>query len=85
MSVRGLIDQSNVAFVGTTDDPVDSLEWHQKIKEDPSITTVVAPSFRPDKALNIDKAGWKEYIAKLTMSFTARRTALQWIWCSARG
>ena len=65
MSVRGLIAQSNVAFVGTTDDPVDSLEWHQKIKEDPSITTVVAPSFRPDKALNIDKAGWKEYIAKL--------------------
>ena len=65
MSVRGLIAQSNVAFVGTTDDPVDSLEWHQKIKEDPSITTVVAPSFRPDKALNIDKAGWKEYITKL--------------------
>ena len=31
MSVRGLIAQSNVAFVGTTDDPVDSLEWHQKI------------------------------------------------------
>ena len=28
-------------------------------------TTVVAPSFRPDKALNIDKAGWKEYITKL--------------------
>ena len=26
---------------------------------------MVAPSFRPDKALNIDKAGWKEYIAKL--------------------
>ena len=42
MSVRGLIAQSNVAFVGTTDDPVDSLEWHQKIKEDPSITTAVS-------------------------------------------
>ena len=28
--------------------------------------TVVAPSFRPDKALNIDKAGWKEYIGKLS-------------------
>lgn len=65
MSVRGLIAQSNVAFVGTTDDPVDSLEWHKKLKEDDSISTVVAPSFRPDKALNIDKPGWKEYIEQL--------------------
>lgn len=65
MSVRGIIAQSNVAFVGTTDDPIDSLEWHKKLKEDPAIKTVVAPSFRPDKALNIEKEGWKEYIEKL--------------------
>ena len=65
MSVRGLIAQSNVAFVGTTDDPIDSLEWHQKIAADDSIKTIVAPSFRPDKAVNIDKAGWKDYIEKL--------------------
>ena len=31
MSVRGLIEQSNVAFIGTTDDPTDNLEWHFKI------------------------------------------------------
>ena len=65
MGVRGLIEKSNVAFVGTTDDPTDSLEWHKKIADDKTIKTVVAPSFRPDKALNIDKAGWKEYIAQL--------------------
>ncbi len=65
MSARGLIAQSNVAFVGTTDDPIDSLEWHKKIKEDATIKTTVAPSFRPDKALNIEKDGWLEYIAKL--------------------
>ncbi len=35
LTVRGLIEQSNVAFIGTTDDPIDSLEWHKKIKEDP--------------------------------------------------
>ena len=40
-------------MVGTTDDPIDSLEWHKKIKEDPTIKVVVAPSFRPDKALNL--------------------------------
>ena len=66
MSVRGIIKQSNVAFIGTTDDPIDSLEYHKLIAEDDSFKTVVAPSFRPDKALNIDKAGWREYIAKLS-------------------
>ncbi len=65
MSVRGLIAQSNVAMIGTTDDPIDSLEWHEKLAADPTMKTVVAPSFRPDKALNIDKEGWKEYIGRL--------------------
>ena len=65
MTVRGLIVQSNVAMVGTTDDPIDSLEWHKKIKEDPTIKVVVAPSFRPDKVLNIRKDGFADYIHKL--------------------
>ena len=68
MSVRGLIKQSNVAFIGTTDDPVDSLEWHKKIAEDPSIDVKVCPSFRPDKAININKEGFADYIAKLAES-----------------
>ncbi len=66
MSVRGLINQSNVAFVGTTDDPLDNLEWHKKLAEENKMKTVVGPSFRPDKALNIDKAGWLEYIKALS-------------------
>ena len=65
MSVRGLIQQSNVAFIGTTDDPVDSLEWHKKIADDPTISVKVCPSFRPDKAINITKPGFAEYIRKL--------------------
>ena len=52
-------------MVGTTDDPIDSLEWHKKIKADPSIKVVVAPSYRPDKALNIRKEGFADYIHKL--------------------
>ena len=66
MGVRGLIAQSNVTMIGTTDDPIDSLEWHTKLAEDATMTTMVCPSFRPDKALNVDKAGWKEYIAQLS-------------------
>ncbi|MBQ7408359.1 MAG: glucuronate isomerase [Clostridia bacterium] len=68
MGVRGLIQKSNVCFIGTTDDPIDSLEWHVKIKEDKSFNTVVAPSFRPDKALNIEKTEWCNYIEKLSLA-----------------
>ena len=58
MSVRGLIARSNVAFIGTTDDPCDSLEWHRLLADDPSMKTTVAPSFRPDAALNIATLDW---------------------------
>ena len=66
MTVRGIIAQSNVAFIGTTDDPVDNLEWHKKIAEDGTFKTKVAPTFRPDKALNIEKMGWIDYIKQLS-------------------
>ena len=66
MSVRGIIKQSKVAFIGTTDDPIDTLEYHKLLAADDSFDTVVAPSFRPDKALNIDKAGWLDYIKVLS-------------------
>ena len=55
MSVRNLIRQSNVTLICTTDDPVDSLEWHKKIAEDPSFEVQVLPAWRPDKAMNIEK------------------------------
>lgn len=65
MSARGLIRQSNVYMIGTTDDPCDDLQWHKKLAEDDSFATKVCPSFRPDKALNIHKAGFVEYIHQL--------------------
>ncbi len=58
MSVRGIIEKSKVAFIGTTDGPADTLEWHRLIKEEGKLNATVAPSFRPDAVLNIDKAGW---------------------------
>ena len=68
LTVRGIMKKANVAMVGTTDDPIDSLEWHEKIAADPSINVKVCPSFRPDKAINITKEGFKEYIGKLAES-----------------
>ncbi len=66
MSVRDIIEKSNVAFIGTTDDPIDSLEYHQKIKEEGKLKTVVAPSFRPDKAFNLNMDGYADYIRTLS-------------------
>ena len=65
MTARGLIEQSNVEVIGTTDDPADDLKWHKLLKEDTTFKTKVVPSFRPDKAVNIEKVGFKEYIAHL--------------------
>lgn len=73
LTVRGIIQKANVAMIGTTDDPVDSLEWHEKIAADPSITVKVCPSFRPDKAVNISKPGFADYMAKLAKSVGKER------------
>lgn len=64
-SVRGLLSMQNVKVLCTTDDPIDSLEWHLKIKEDDSISIRVLPSFRPEKAIGIEKEGFANYIKKL--------------------
>jgi glucuronate isomerase len=65
MSVRNLILRSNVSVICTTDDPSDSLEWHRKIASDPDFTVKVLPSWRPDKAMNIENADYLIYINKL--------------------
>ncbi len=66
LHVRGLIRQSNVAFIGTTDDPADSLEYHEKLQNDPTMKTAVAPSFRPDQALKPEKKEWRQYLSRLS-------------------
>ena len=71
-------------MVGTTDDPIDSLEWHKKIKEDPTIKVVVAPSFRPDKVLNIRKEGFADYIHKLE-EVVGRKFACAKLRCQCAG
>lgn len=52
-SIKNLMEKMNVRVVCTTDDPVDSLEYHQKIKAD-NWKIKVLPAFRPDKAMNVD-------------------------------
>ncbi len=54
-SARGFMERSNVEVVCTTDDPVDSLEHHRAIAADKSFNIRVLPTWRPDKALWIDR------------------------------
>ena len=65
MSVRNLIKQSNVTLICTTDDPIDSLEWHRLIAADDSFDVQVLPAWRPDKAMNIEKVDYLAYLDKL--------------------
>lgn len=66
MSVRNLIRQSGVTLICTTDDPVDSLEWHAAIAADDTFDVQVLPAWRPDKAMNIEKPEYTAYLETLS-------------------
>lgn len=68
MNVRGLIKKSNVTVICTTDDPVDSLEWHKKLSSEQGFETKVLPAFRPDRAMNLEKPDYLEYLSKLEIA-----------------
>lgn len=61
---QSLIAKSNVKYVCTTDDPIDSLEYHRLLMNE-DLPFKVLPSFRPDKALNIALDGFADYIKAL--------------------
>ncbi|MCD7764141.1 MAG: glucuronate isomerase [Lachnospiraceae bacterium] len=65
MSARNIIRRSGVTLICTTDDPVDSLEWHEVIAKDETFEVQVLPAWRPDKAMNLEKPDYAEYIAAL--------------------
>ena len=65
LTVFGIMKKFNVYAVGTTDDPVDDLAWHKVIKDEGKCPAKVLPSFRPDKANNIEKPDFAAYISKL--------------------
>lgn len=61
----GLLKKMNVEVICTTDDPIDTLEPHQKIAAQ-QIGIKVLPTFRPDKAFAVENPGpYSEYLKKL--------------------
>jgi glucuronate isomerase len=65
LSVFGIFKKFRVYGVGTTDDPADTLEWHEKVRKSGKTETRVLPSFRPDLVIAIDAPGFAEYIRRL--------------------
>ncbi len=66
LTARKMIKMSNVALICTTDDPVDSLIWHEKLAEDTDFEVTVLPAWRPDKAMNVEKEDYLNYLERLT-------------------
>ncbi|MBE7045321.1 MAG: glucuronate isomerase [Ruminococcaceae bacterium] len=62
---RDYIEKSNVCVLCTTDDPKDSLEYHKKLSEEGTLSAKVLPTFRPDKAIEVNRDGFCDYIREL--------------------
>jgi glucuronate isomerase len=76
-SARNLLRRMNVQVVCTSDDPTDSLEHHRKIKED-GFEIRVLPTFRPDKAMQVDDPKqFNAYVKRLESASTVSVTSYQ--------
>lgn len=64
LTVRNIIQKSNVEVICTTDDPADDLLIHQQLIG--KLSTKILPSFRPDKALNINSIDYLIWLSKLS-------------------
>ncbi len=65
MTPQYLINNSKVELVCTTEDPIDTLEYHIKMKNDPSVKTKIISGYRPDKAFYIENDIFTSYIVQL--------------------
>lgn len=65
-SPRGLIKNSNVKVVCTTDDPASDLQYHKLLQAHEAENGFkVLPAMRPDKAFNIAATDFNDYLAEL--------------------
>ncbi|MEY8351837.1 glucuronate isomerase [Lachnospiraceae bacterium 54-53] len=66
MTPRWCMEQSKVELVSTTEDPVDTLEYHIRMKEDPAVKSRILTAFRPDKAFYCEWPSFGDYMEKLS-------------------
>ena len=79
-STRGILNRMNVRVICTTDDPLDTLQFHQQIADDPTFTIKVLPAYRPDKAMAVEDLHsynqWLDGLGAITGSDIASYTQL---------
>ena len=70
LSVHGILTNHRISVICTTDDPVDTLEHHRRIRDEGKPATRVYPTFRPDKALAVDQPeafnAWTDRLAEVS-------------------
>lgn len=62
---RAMLERFNIAFLATTDDPLDDLDDHVRVADDPAVATRVPPTFRPDKYLEPGRTDWNDLMDAL--------------------
>ncbi len=65
MSARELVKRSNVEVICTTDDPADSLEYHQAIAKDSTFAVKVFPAMTVNRCYQINQAGFLDWLSQL--------------------
>jgi glucuronate isomerase len=66
-TTQGILKRMDVKVVCTTDDPIDTLDYHKRIQADKSCSTQVFPAFRPDKAMSVENPGaFASYVGLLS-------------------
>ena len=80
-SARGMMRRYHVEVVCTTDDPIDSLEYHIKTRES-GFEIKMLPTWRPDKAMAVEvPADFRSYVEKLAeVSEEVERSGNEWRW-----
>ncbi len=77
-STRGLLKQSNVEVVATTDDPTDTLEHHIAFQKEPDTGLIMVPTFRPDRGMEIENGDeFRQWVGKLEESANLEITNYQ--------
>lgn len=62
---RALFEHFGIALLATTDDPTDDLAAHAALAADPTWTTRITPTFRPDRYLDPAQPGWRDVVIRL--------------------
>ena len=81
-STRGILTRMNVRVVCTTDDPLDTLQFHQQIADDPSFTVKVLPAYRPDKAMAVEELQSASIMGRCARSH--HRYRYRHLWAASR-